>query len=76
MKVRINALLRKMRQAQGIQQSDIARKSGLSKQMVSKIEHAYGNPTLETLIKYCNCIHIDLETALFNYYKTHLQKEH
>ena len=35
--------------------------------MVSKMEHDEGNPTLLTLIKYCDCIGVDLEKLLTDY---------
>lgn len=60
----ISKTLRNIRLEKGISQIEIARKTGLSKQMVSKIESVDGNPTLQTLVKYCNCIGIDLAELL------------
>lgn len=60
----ISAILRKKRLEKNITQIEIARKTGLSKQMVSKIESYNGNPTLLTLVKYCDCIGVDLVDAL------------
>lgn len=62
--ITINHLLRQIREAKGISQAQIAKTTGLSKQMVSKIESANGNPTLITLVKYCDCVGIDLEKLL------------
>lgn len=56
----ISEMLKKIRIDKEITQVSIANKTGLSKQMVSKIEHYNGNPTLTTLVKYCDCIGINL----------------
>jgi len=56
----ISEMLKKIRIDREITQVSIATKTGLSKQMVSKIEHYNGNPTLTTLVKYCDCIGINL----------------
>jgi DNA-binding XRE family transcriptional regulator len=55
-----NNLLREIRESKGLKQSWIARESGLSKQMISKMENPGGNPTLLTLLKYFDCVDIDL----------------
>lgn len=60
----INGLLRKIRLEKNISQIQIAKETGLSKQMISKIESSNGNPTLSTLVKYCSCIGIDLVDLL------------
>ena len=70
---KIYTLLKQIRENQNIKQSEIVHNTGLSKQMVSKIEHHNGNPTLATLIKYCSCINIDLEKAILEYYETHIK---
>ena len=56
----INTILRKIRLSKNISQIQIAKETGLSKQMVSKMECYNGNPTLTSLVKYCDCIGIDL----------------
>ena len=66
--ITINHLLRQIRKSKGISQAQIAKTTGLSKQMVSKIESANGNPTLITLVKYCDCVGIDLEKLLSESY--------
>ena len=63
----INTLLKDIRTDRNISQSEISKKTGLSKQMVSKMEHKNGNPTLSTLVKYCDCIGVDLEELLRKY---------
>lgn len=65
---KINLLLKEIRKEKDITQISIAEKTGLSKQMVSKMESNIGNPTLASLIKYCDCIGIDLYEAIKNYY--------
>ena len=56
----INEGLKEMRIAQRISQAEIAKKSGISKQMVSKMEIPGSNMTLDTLSKYCVAIGVDL----------------
>lgn len=56
----INEGLREMRVAQGISQAEIARRTGISKQMISKMEIPGSNMTLDTLSKYCVAIGVDL----------------
>ena len=60
----ITKTLKNIRIKKSITQTEIARKTGLSKQMISKIEVANGNPTLNTLVKYCDCIGINLAELL------------
>lgn len=67
-KILVNLTLRNIRNKEKMTQAEIVEKSGLSKQMVSKMEHCDGNPTLSTLIKYCECIGIDLADAIQYYY--------
>ena len=52
--------LKKIRKEKKLTQKDIANKTGLSQQMVSKIESYNGNPSIESFVKYCNCIVINL----------------
>lgn len=59
-----NSLLREIRKSKKIKQIEIAKNTGLSKQMVSKMESVDGNPTLDSLLKYCFGIGVDLEEAL------------
>ena len=60
----ISKLLREIRVKEEITQIQIAKKTGLSKQMISKIECYNGNPTLTTLVKYCDCVGINLVELL------------
>ena len=45
--------LKKIRKEKKLTQKDIANKTGLSQQMVSKIESYNGNPSIESFVKYC-----------------------
>lgn len=67
---KLNLLLREIRTEKNITQAEIARKTGLSKQMVSKMEKYNGNPTLSSFIKYCDCIGIDLVEVIRGAEKT------
>lgn len=62
--VNISGILKEIRLSKNISQIEIARKTGISKQMVSKIESVNGNPTLTVLVKYCDCIGVDLSKLL------------
>lgn len=52
--------LKKIRKEKKLTQKDIANKTGLSQQMVSKIESYNGNLSIESFVKYCNGIGINL----------------
>ena len=52
--------LKKIRKEKKLTQKDIANKTGLSQQMVSKIESYNGNPSIESFVKYCYGIGINL----------------
>ena len=64
----INNLLRQFRESKGMTQIQVAKATGLSKQMVSKMESPNGNPTLTTLVKYCVCVGIDLAEVISETY--------
>ena len=66
--ITINNLLRQFRESKGMTQIQVAKATGLSKQMVSKMESPEGNPTLTTLVKYCTCVGIDLAEAISETY--------
>ena len=59
--------LKKIRKEKKLTQKDIANKTGLSQQMVSKIESYNGNPSIESFVKNCNGIGIHL-LAIFSKY--------
>lgn len=65
----IAACLKKIRKEKKLTQKDIAKKSGLSQQMISKIESYNGNPSFESFVKYCDSIGINLLELLSNYHR-------
>lgn len=52
--------LKQIRQEKNFTQKDIASITGMSQQMVSKIESYNGNPSMLSFIKYCKSIGINL----------------
>ena len=63
---KITSTLKELRKAKGLTQENINRMTGLSQQMVSKIETGKGNPSLESFIDYCNGLGIDLLQVLID----------
>ena len=59
--------LKKIRKEKNLTQKDIAQKTGLTQQMVSKIESYNGNQSMESFVKYCNGIGISLLEVLSKY---------
>ncbi|HHV95234.1 MAG TPA: helix-turn-helix transcriptional regulator [Clostridiaceae bacterium] len=51
----------KMRNEMGLSQSDVARKSGLTQQMVSRIETVGNSPTLRNFIKYVDSLGLEIK---------------
>ena len=67
---KISSILKKIRIDKGISQTEVAKETGLTQQMISKIESYNGNPTLTSLVKYCDCVGINLyELLKASYYK-------
>lgn len=60
MKKTLNEVLREMRLDQNISQAELARRSGISKQMISKMEIPGNNFTIDILSKYCAVLNIDI----------------
>lgn len=56
----LSSTLREIRENQGYSQKDIANKTGLTQQMISKIETYNGNPSLDSFLLYCKAIDIDI----------------
>lgn len=50
----------KLRNEVGFSQSDVAKKSGLTQQMVSRIETINNSPTLRNLIKYVDSLGLEI----------------
>ena len=57
------------RKEKKLTQKDVAQRTGLTQQMISKIESYNGNPSIESFVKYCNGIGINLLEVLLNYCK-------
>lgn len=65
----IAACLKKIRKEKKLTKNDIAKKTGLSQKMISKIESYNGNPSFESVVKYCDSIGINLLELLSNYHR-------
>ena len=61
--------IRKEKNFKHLTQKDVASQTGLSQQMVSKIESFNGNPSMLSFLKYCNCIGVDINTMLSYFFK-------
>lgn len=57
-------ILREERERQGLSMNKVAERAGLSQQMVSYIEREMRNPTLETLLRICAALDIDLAQVI------------
>lgn len=57
-------LLRIERERQTISMTRLAEMSGLSQGMISLVEHEQRNPSLETLLRICHALKIELSTVL------------
>ncbi len=55
--------LKKTRKKLGINQDEIAKKTGLKQSYISKIENLEKNPTIETIAKYCYALNFSLEVV-------------
>ncbi|HOJ11501.1 MAG TPA: helix-turn-helix transcriptional regulator [Clostridiales bacterium] len=51
----------KMRNEMGLSQSDVARQSGLTQQMVSRIETVDNSPTLRNFIRYVDSLGLEIK---------------
>ena len=65
----IAVCLKKIRKEKKLTKKDIAKKTGLSQKMISKIESYNGNPSFESFVKYCDSIGINLLELLSNYHR-------
>jgi len=63
-------LLIKERLRRGMSMTQVAERSGLSRQMISYIEHGRRNPTLDTLLRIANALNIDLSKLIKRASKT------
>lgn len=59
--------LLEVRKQKGLTQSQVAQRSGLTQQMVSRIETIGGNtPSLDTFVKYANALDMDIKIVAKN----------
>ncbi len=63
-------LLRRERLRRGMSMTQLAERSGLSRQMISYIEQGMRNPTLDTLLRITNALNIDLSKLIKRASKT------
>lgn len=60
----LSRLLREERQAKGLSMTSVAEKAGLSQQMVSYVERGMRQPTLDTLLRICEAMDLELPKLL------------
>src|SRR5208283_122165 len=58
--------LRSLREAKGLSQGDIERRSGLLRSYISRVEGGYTAPSLSTLEKFAKALEIQPYQLLFN----------
>ncbi len=61
----IGKRLRAMREAKGLSQGDIERRSGLLRSYISRVEGGYTAPSLVTLEKFAKALGVDSYQVLF-----------
>lgn len=61
---RVAQILRQERQSRQLSMNLVAERAGLSQQMVSYVEREMRNPTLETLLRICAAMDVDLVEVL------------
>lgn len=54
--------LREARKSMGINQDEIAKRTGLKQSYISKIENLEKTPTIETIAKYCYALNFSFES--------------
>ncbi len=57
-------ILRDEREKRGISMTRLAEMSGLSQGMISLVEHEHRNPSLDTLLRMCEPLQVDLSGVL------------
>lgn len=58
---KLAARLRQLRESKGLSQEDLAYESGLGRSYYWRVEQGLINVTLETLVKLCNALKIELK---------------
>jgi transcriptional regulator with XRE-family HTH domain len=62
--IQIGAEIKNWRVTRGVSFLELARRAGISKGNLSKIERGVGNPSIETLVKITHALRISLFTDL------------
>jgi transcriptional regulator with XRE-family HTH domain len=57
-------ILRQERERKGLSMTRVAEMAGLSQGMISLVEHEERNPSLDTLLRICCAIEIDLSAVI------------
>jgi transcriptional regulator with XRE-family HTH domain len=57
-------VFRKERISQGVSMTTLAKRAGLSQQMVSYVERGMRNPTLDTMLRIADALEIDLAVVI------------
>jgi len=57
-------ILRAERNKRGLSLSAVATAAGLSRQMISFVEQETRNPTLDTILRMCDAMDVNIETVL------------
>lgn len=60
----LSRLLREERQRKGMSMTSVAERAGLSQQMVSYVERSMRQPTLDTLLRMCEAMNLELPKLL------------
>lgn len=64
MHVHLAVRIRRERERQGLSMLAVAERAGLSQQMVSYLERGMRNPSLDTLIRVCEVLTLDLSALI------------
>lgn len=58
--------LRELREQRGLSMTELAARAGLSRAMISFIEHELRNPTLDTLLRIAEVLDVELSDVIAN----------
>jgi len=68
--------LKELRQKRGLSMTELAAKAGLSRAMISFIESEFRNPTIDTLLRVCGVLKIELADILKKSSKAVFKRSH
>ncbi|MEO6035407.1 MAG: helix-turn-helix transcriptional regulator [Verrucomicrobiota bacterium] len=71
----VTSILHAERKKQQISMTVLAQRAGLSQSMISLVERDLRNPTLETLLRMCEVLELELSDVLVSAKKTVLKKK-